>query len=68
MTPFRTYCFKCEIHVMAFPILAGDELLSALKSDADVEVFHVSDNDGDHRWNLNREEKQHLLNRIKIGW
>lgn len=46
-------------------MLEGNELLSSLNGDDEVEVMHVSDTDGDHRWKLNRIEKEHLLNHIE---
>jgi len=62
---FRTYCFRCEKYVTAHTtLLDAAELLRALKNDDDVEVMHISDNDGDHSWKLNRQEKTHLLNHI----
>jgi hypothetical protein len=62
---FVAYCFRCEGKVKAHTILDGNDLLSVLRGDTDVEVFHVSDDSGDHRWNLNREEKEHYG--IKAG-
>jgi hypothetical protein len=59
------YCFKCGKKVTAHTTLEGNDLLSSLNGDDEVEVMHVSDNDGDHRWKLNRIEKDHLLNHIR---
>lgn len=57
--PFQAYCFKCEKSVTAFPILGGAELQQALSTDTEIEVMHFSDLD-DHRWKLNKDEKEHL--------
>jgi hypothetical protein len=64
---FVAYCFRCEKKVTAHTMLDGNDLLSALRGDTDVEVIHVSDDSGDHRWNLNRGEKDHLLKGIEAG-
>lgn len=48
-------------------MLDAKALLSALKNDDDVKVMHTSDGQGDHAWNLNRQEKEKLLNQIQGG-
>ena len=63
MMSFRAYCFKCEKSVTVFPILGEDELRLALFTDAEIEVMHLSD-EGDHRWKLNRHQKEHLRNLV----
>jgi hypothetical protein len=61
MKSFQVYCFKCEKTVTAFPCgLSEDEFWAALDKNGDVEVMRVGDNDGDHRWKLNGQEKAHL--------
>jgi hypothetical protein len=57
---FQNYCFKCEKKVPVATRLAGEELWQALESGADIEVMHVSENDGDHFWKLNHDEKENL--------
>jgi hypothetical protein len=57
----QAYCFKCEKTVSAHAIQSEKEFWSAIESDGDVEVIHVAD-DGDHRWKLNRREKENLRN------
>jgi hypothetical protein len=64
---FSTHCVECKICVMASTTLDADELVSALEDNAEVEVFHVSDNHSDHRWMLDEEEKHHLLSRMTMG-
>lgn len=59
---FQSYCFACGKKVTVMTILDGKELKSALGSDAEVEVMHTTD--GDHRWKLNRYEKEKLRKRI----
>lgn len=56
---FQAYCFACEKKVSALTILDKAGLWQALDSGADIEVMHTSDK-GDHRWKLNREEREHL--------
>ena len=46
-------------------ILDGKELRSALNCNAEVEVMHTTD--GDHRWKLNRYEKESLRKKIAEG-
>jgi hypothetical protein len=41
--------------------LSEDAFWSAIGIDGDVEVMHISDS-GDHRWKLNRHEKENLRN------
>jgi hypothetical protein len=55
----QAYCFKCEKTVTALSILADGEFWSAIEKDADIEVMHTAD-DGDHRWKLNKQEKENL--------
>jgi len=62
---FVAYCFRCEKKVTAHTMLDGNDLLSALRGDTDVEVIHVSNDRGDHRWKLNAQEKTNLLNHLK---
>jgi hypothetical protein len=59
MISFQAYCFRCERTVIALPILTDVEFWSALNADADVEVMHIA-SDGDHRWNLIKQEKKNL--------
>jgi hypothetical protein len=51
---FIAYCYRCERKATAHTKLGDAELLSALTSDAFVEVGHISDGDGDHSWKLNK--------------
>jgi len=62
---FVAYCFRCEKKVTAHTMLDGNDLLSALRGDSGVEVIHVSNDSGDHRWKLNAQEKTNLLNHLK---
>ncbi len=56
----QSHCFACEKTV--HPVnLSEDAFWSAIDDDGDVEVMHVSEN-GDHRWRLNRHEKENLRN------
>lgn len=64
---FSTHCTECNKCVMASTILGTDELLSALEDNAEIEVFHISDKQSDHRWKLDEEEKHHLLSRMTTG-
>ena len=63
---FQAYCPYCEQTVAAVSTLTDTKLWAALENDADVEVMHVSP-DGDHRWNLNHYEKEHLRKRDAEG-
>ena len=63
---FSIYCPYCESTVRAGTILVGKELKRALDSNGEIEVGHVT-NAGDHRWNLIREEKEILRNRLVTG-
>jgi len=65
---FQAYCFKCEKKVQVATNLDGGELWQALDSGADIEVMHVSDNEGDHFWKLNHEEKEHLRGQRAKGF
>jgi len=56
---FLAYCFACEKRVSALTILDEEGLRQAADNDADIEVMHTSDK-GDHRWMLNRQEKERL--------
>ena len=47
-------------------ILGKKELWLALDSDADIEVMHIGEQ-GDHRWKLNHQEKEHLRKRKAEG-
>ena len=62
---FQAYCFKCGKSVSVATNLVGEELWQALASGADIKVMHVSDNDGDHLWKLNHDEKKHLREQRK---
>lgn len=62
---FRAYCFACCKKVTVTTILDGKELQEALGSDAEVEVMHTTDRD--HRWKLNRYEKESLRKKIAEG-
>jgi len=59
---FSAYCPFCEATVTAHTILEGSELTRALETNAVVEIMHVAD--GDHGWNLIRQEKDNLLKKI----
>jgi hypothetical protein len=41
-------------------MLGGNDLRLALADNAEIEVTHSTDNDGDHIWNLNDQDKEHL--------
>jgi hypothetical protein len=41
-------------------MLGGNDLRLALVNNAEIEVMHSSKNDGDHIWNLNDQDKEHL--------
>jgi hypothetical protein len=56
---FQAYCPYCEKTIAAIPILSDPKLWAAVDNHADVEVMHVAP-EGDHRWNLNHYEKEHL--------
>jgi len=62
----QAYCPYCEQTVAAVSMLTDSKLWPALENDADVEVMHVSP-DGDHRWNLNYYEKEHLRKKHTEG-
>jgi hypothetical protein len=66
MATFQIYCPFCEKKVTAGPLLSGNKLQLALDLNADIEVMHISDN-GDHRWNLVRNEKEILRNALAEG-
>jgi hypothetical protein len=61
---FQAYCYACEKKVSALTILDEAGLWQALDDGADIEVMHTSDK-GDHRWRLNREERERL-GRIRV--
>jgi hypothetical protein len=63
---FQAYCPNCEQTVAVFPTLSDPKLWAAIDNDADVEVMHASPN-GDHRWNLNHYEKEHLRKKHAEG-
>jgi len=65
---FFAYCPYCETKVgNATTILGGAQLCRALEKDADVEAIHLTADDGDHRWRLNREEKARLKKWLESG-
>jgi hypothetical protein len=43
-------------------MLSDTKFWAAIDNDAEVEVLHIA-GDGDHRWNLNHYEKEHLRKR-----
>ena len=53
----QAYCPFCEKTVAAEPMLGGNDLRLALADNAEIEVMH-----GDHVWNLNDQDKEHLRN------
>jgi hypothetical protein len=57
---FLAYCFACEKRVSALTILDKEGLRAALVNGASIEVMHTSDKGEDHRWKLNREERERL--------
>jgi hypothetical protein len=57
---FQAYCPFCEKAVAAEPMLGGNDLRLALADHAEIEVMHSTENDGDHIWNLNDQDKEHL--------
>ena len=61
----NAYCPYCEKTVAAMTLLGRDELIDALASDGDVEVMHLAGSD--HRWRLNRAEKDHIRKTISEG-
>jgi hypothetical protein len=63
---FYAYCPHCEQRIgNATTVLGGADLDRALENDGDIEVVHmtIGNNEEDHRWRLNREEKERLK-----GW
>jgi hypothetical protein len=52
--------------VSAVPTLGNAKFWAAIDNDVDVEVLHIAP-DGDHRWNLNHYEKEHLRKRHAEG-
>jgi hypothetical protein len=56
---YIAYCPECEKKVTAITLLGGDALWQSLDSGAEVEVMHTSES-GDHRWKLNKYEKENL--------
>jgi hypothetical protein len=63
---FYAYCPHCEQKISnATTVVGGAELDHALANDGDIEVVHMTaiNNEGDHKWRLNREEKERLK-----GW
>ena len=63
---FQTYCPYCEHTLSATPTVGDAKLWTAIDNDADVEIMHVAP-DGDHRWNLNHYEKEHLRKKHAEG-
>lgn len=57
---FQAYCPFCEKAVAAEPMLGRNDLRLALAHNAEIEVMHSTENDGDHIWNLNDPDKEHL--------
>lgn len=60
---FTAYCPHCEMKIHGVTtILGGADLDRALENDGDIEVVHMNtpNNEGDHRWRLNREEKARM--------
>jgi hypothetical protein len=57
---FQAYCPFCEKAVAAEPMLSGGEVRLALADNAEIEVMHSTQNDRDHVWNLNDQDKEHL--------
>ena len=60
---FQANCPDCKKTVTALPLLGGNDPRLALDSDEDVEVMHTTEN-GDHRWSLNKQEKENLRDAI----
>jgi hypothetical protein len=63
---FLAYCPFCEKKVSVATTLGGDNLDRALACDDDVKVGHSSGipTEGDHSWNLIRQEKENLRKHI----
>jgi hypothetical protein len=53
----RAYCWQCEEPMIVHPVnLTEVEFWAAINGDQDVEVM----DDKDHRWKLNKREKENL--------
>ncbi len=63
----QAYCGTCKRTVDVSPLLDKADLPEALKSGKDVAVMHVTA-EGDHIWNLDVEDRQHLSNAIGKGF
>ena len=61
---FRAYCPFCEHEATVLTILENGFLKRALANDEDVEVMHLSKAQQDHRWLLNKYEKQKIYRRL----
>jgi hypothetical protein len=64
---FQAYCFACGKKVTAMTLLDGEDLALALENNTDIEVVHLTENDGDHRWKLNNQEKENIRNAKAAG-
>lgn len=58
----QSYCPFCNKTVAAEPLLGGKDLRLALADNAEIEVMHSTETHGDHVWNLNDQDKEHLRN------
>jgi len=57
---YNTNCPLCDKKVAAHTMLSDAELRQAFDTDADIEVMHLTENAGDHKWTLNQQEREHL--------
>jgi hypothetical protein len=64
---FLAYCPYCEGKVSASPVLPQDQLMVALAKDDVVEVVHLTEGTGDHKWKLIKQEKENLRRAIANG-
>lgn len=62
----QAYCPECEKKVTALTLLHVDALWQSLDSGADIEVMHTTEK-GDHRWKLNKYEKENLCKKKAEG-
>ncbi len=53
------YCSECEKKVDATVCVSEEHLDSVLDTDLNIEVMHMAQ-DGEHRWTISKQEKQHL--------
>ena len=61
------YCEKCKKLVTVVPLFTRPQAIQALQTGADLEVMHTAASGGNHRWKLDKKDRERLRKSLSEG-